>query len=84
MAEQPDNIVLEILKSIREDQSSLRSEMSGLRAEVNLKIGTLAQGMVSLTNTVEGLRTDVRMIALAVDEHTHRLDKIEAHLAITH
>ncbi len=89
MSDQPDNLVLDLLRAIRAEQG-----------EMNAKLGALAQGMVSmrkdiggleiktealaskvdkLDDTVQSLRADVRMIAIAVDEHTHRLDKIEAH-----
>jgi chromosome segregation ATPase len=92
MAEEPPNIVLVKLDEIRKEQ-----------ALTNAKIGTLAEGMVSmrkrtddlgkqiddlrkdmhgLREDVNGLRADVRMIAIAVDEHTHRLDRIEARLNI--
>ena len=89
MTEQPDNLVLEMLRVIRAEQE-----------ETNHKLGALAQSMVSmrkdiggvenrmeklenrmekLEDAVQGARADVRMIAMAVDEHTQRLDKIEAH-----
>lgn len=83
MIDQPDNLILELLRTIRAEQ-----------AETNAKLGAMAQSMVSmrkdvsnldmrvgkLEDTVQGMRADVRMIAIAVDEHTHRLDKIEARL----
>lgn len=82
MTDQPDSLVLELLRAIRAEQQEMRHEMT----ETNAKLGTLAQSMVSmrkdigkLDEAVQGLRTDVRMIAIAVDEHTNRLDKIEAH-----
>ena len=75
MAKQPENLVLELLRVIRSEQS-----------EMSAKIGAMAQSMVSmrkdinsLESAVQGVRADVRMIAIAVDEHTNRLDKIEAH-----
>jgi len=82
MAEQPENLVLEMLRAIRSDQDSMRRE----QAEMSTKIGVLAQSMVSmrkdingLEDAVRGMGNDVRLISLAVDEHTHRLDRIEAH-----
>ena len=80
MIDEPTNLVLEQLRAIRAEQ-----------ALTNDKIGTLAEGMVSmrkhiddldkrvggLSDRIEGLRGDVRMIAIAVDEHTTRLDRIE-------
>lgn len=36
--------------------------------------------MLSMRQSIEGLRNDMRMVSLAVDEHTTRLDRIEARL----
>ena len=76
MSESSDNMVLELLRAIRAEQADMSSKM-----------GAMAQSMVSvrkdinrLDETTQGLRADVRMIAIAVDEHTQRLDKIEARL----
>ena len=73
MAEEPINLVLEQLRAIRAEQALTTN-----------KIGALAEGMVSmrkriddLDDHIQGLRGDVRMIAMAVDEHTTRLDRIE-------
>jgi hypothetical protein len=85
MADEPTNLVLEQLRAIRAEQA-LTTE----------KIGTLAEGMVSmrkriddldkrvevLDSHIQGLRGDVRMIALAVDEHTARLDRMEHKLSL--
>ena len=86
MAEQTDNLVIEMLRAIRAEQESMRMEFRTDIAELNLKVGTLAQSMVSmrkdingLEDAVRGMGNDMRVIALAVDEHTHRLDRIEAH-----
>jgi hypothetical protein len=87
MTEQAENLVIELLRAIRKDQ-----------AETNLKIGSLAESMVSMRKdingletrigsleiAVQGVRADMRMIAIAADEHTHRLDKIEARLPPLH
>lgn len=86
MADQADNLVLDILREIRVEQEAMRQEFRADISELNLKVGTLAQSMVSmrkdingLEDAVRGMGNDMRVIALAVDEHTHRLDRIEAH-----
>jgi len=80
MKDDPENLVLQQLRAIREEQ-----------AVTNGKIGTLAEGMVSLRGEVaelrkdiaglradvNGLRIDIRTIAIAVDQHSSRLDRIE-------
>ena len=73
MTDEPTNLVLEQLRAIRAEQALTTD-----------KIGALAEGMVSmrkriddLDTHIQGLRGDMRMIAIAVDEHTTRLDRIE-------
>lgn len=80
MTDEPNNLVLEMLRNIRQ-------EMAEMRAETNLKIETLAGSMVSMRKdmnemkaAIDSLRLDVRMIAIAVDGHAQRLDKMEATL----
>jgi hypothetical protein len=60
------------------------------------KIGVLAESMVSMRKGIDdiaqevggtrlevhNLRADVRTIAIAVDQHTTRLDEIEKHFGI--
>ena len=83
MAEEPPNLVLEQLRLIREEQ-----------VLTSRKIGALAEGMVSIRkqgdeinkrldrieHQIDGLRGDMHMVTLAVDEHTVRLDRIEGRM----
>jgi hypothetical protein len=55
------------------------------------KVGTIAASMVSMTKRlddldrkIDDLTTSTRLIAVAVDEHSHRLDRIEKRLGLTH
>ena len=87
MTDQPDNIVLELLRVMRSEIG----EITAKQEATNLKIETLAGSMVSmrkdiysLESVVQGMRGDLRMIAIAVDGHAQRLDKIEALLTVTH
>jgi hypothetical protein len=48
------------------------------------KIGAIAETMVSMrkqldhmSHSIDGLPTDIQTVALAVDEHTTRLDRID-------
>ncbi len=77
MTDTPDNLVLTLLRE-------MRAESTAQFEELNLKIETLAGSMVSmrkdineLKDSVERIRIDVRMIAIAVDGHGARLDKME-------
>lgn len=87
MTEQPDNIVLELLRSIRAEQAeaSLKFEaLAGSMVSMRKDINAMDKRIEDLTGAVNTMRADIRMIAIAVDGHSHRLDKIEAHLAIAH
>ena len=90
MTEEPENLVLEQLRAIRKDIAEMR-EGTGTRIE------TLAGSMVSMRNDIDGvemrltaierilmaLRGDVRTIAIAIDGHAHRLERIEERLGLT-
>ena len=74
MTDQPENLVLELLRSIRADVGVLKEKQE----VTNLKIETLAGSMVSMKASMDSIRLDMRMVAIAVDGHAQRLDKIEA------
>jgi hypothetical protein len=97
MSGDPQNLVLEQLRFIREEIAVVRAEQSVM----SLKIGTLAESQVStnrridalsgridvLSSEIQNMRTDVRTISMAVDQHTARLDRVEtmlSHSTITH
>ena len=83
MAEEPPNIVLIKLDEIRREQEALAA-----------KVGTIATSLVSMMKRLDDLdgRMNVfsirqqemtnttQLIAVAVDDHTHRLDKIDSRL----
>jgi len=89
MVDEPENLRLKQL-------AALRTEIQQGFALTHGKIGTLAESIVSLRKRVDdiaeevgqvrldlvGLRADVRTIAIAVDQHTTRLDHIEQRLGI--
>jgi hypothetical protein len=87
MTDEPPNIVLIKLDEIRREQEA-----------TNAKIGSIATGMVSMMKRlddldagqmlvlrrIEELNNTVRIVAVAVDDHSHRLDRIEKTLDLTH
>ena len=82
MTDEPDNIIIQHLRAIRED-------MSSMRGETNSKIEALAASMTSMNarlsnveDAVNGMRGEIRMIAIAVDGHNTRLDRIEKRLGL--
>jgi chromosome segregation ATPase len=79
MSEEPTNLVLLKLEEIRKEQ-----------ARTNDNVGALANSIVSMRREFErahadiqrdltSLRSSVSALVVSVDDHTHRLDKIEAH-----
>jgi len=80
MTEEPNNLTLQHLRQIRTEMQEGFAKLTTEQALTSHKIGTLAEGMVSMRQSIEGLRNDMRMVSLAVDEHTTRLDRIEVGL----
>jgi hypothetical protein len=82
MVDEPENLTLKQL-------ALLRSEMQAGFEVINSKIGALAGSLVGITRDIHGLQRDVSslkdnvaVLAVAVDEHTHRLDRIEKRLGL--
>jgi hypothetical protein len=75
MAEEPENLTLKQL-------AALRSDMQAGFAALNTKVGAIAQTLVGMQKDIHGLKDNVAVLAVAVDEHTHRLDRIEKHLGL--
>jgi hypothetical protein len=80
MTEEPDNLTLQHLRQIRTEMQEGFAKLTTEQALTSHKIGTLAEGMVSMRQSIEGLRNDMRMVSLAVNEHTIRFDRIEVRL----
>jgi hypothetical protein len=91
MSDEP-NLVLEHLRAIREEQAVLSSKlgavadsMVSMRKDIyslEKRIDGMEKQAANLTDAVNGLRADMRMIAVAVDQHSARLDKIEVRLGL--
>jgi capsule polysaccharide export protein KpsE/RkpR len=81
-------VTLELIyKHMQAEQAEIKAELAAVRAEqetTSAKIGTLAASMVSMRKQIDDLTTTTRLIAVAVDDHSHRLDRIEKTLNLTH
>jgi outer membrane murein-binding lipoprotein Lpp len=89
MAEVTNELIYKLMLEIQAEQKAMRAAIHAEQEVLTAKVGTLAEGMVSMRKQIDGLRddvhalrTDVQMIAIAVDQHTTRLDHIEKHLGI--
>jgi chromosome segregation ATPase len=98
MASEPENITLKQLAVLRAEMQEGFAKLTAEQALTSEKIGVLAASMVSMRKQVEDLTNSTRLIAVAVDDHTHqlsrintrldgmdaRIDRIEKHLDLTH
>jgi hypothetical protein len=85
MSHEPSDIVLSLLREIRAEQKEIRADQKEMRAQ----IAVLAQGQVSMRLELKAIRDDIKAIregmheiAIAVDGHSARLDRIEHHLGL--
>jgi hypothetical protein len=63
--------------------AAIQAELAAVREEqalTNRKIGTLAESMLAVSKRLGDLGQQMRMVALAVGEHTSSLDQIEKQL----
>lgn len=91
-----NELLYEILKTLQAGQAELRQQVGVLaQGQVSMRsdITSMRSDMASLRgdmhNEISGMRGDmkhllviVQEIALAVDHHTQRLDRIEQHLGL--
>jgi len=89
MTEQPENHTIRLLQEMRTENAAHFAEIAARDEKAQAQIGVLAQGLNSVRTELQGLRADVknmsdhiREIAMAVDHHTDRLDRIEQHLGL--
>ena len=82
MTDQPENLILHKLQE-------MRAELAARDEKTQAQIGVLAQGLNSVRTELRGIRdelkdirTHIHELALAVDHHTSRLDRIEQHLGL--
>ena len=89
MTTEPENLILRMLQEMR-GENAARDE------KTQAQIGVLAQGLNSVRTELQGIRTELKdvrgdmkrmndhinEIAMAIDHHTTRLDRIEQHLGL--
>jgi chromosome segregation ATPase len=78
----PENLVLKQLSSLRAEMQEGFAEIRTTAAQTNEKLGAVAQTLVGLQRDVRNLQREVATLGVAVDEHTHRLDRIEKRLGL--
>jgi hypothetical protein len=78
MVEVTNELIYTLMLEIQGEQKAMRAEQDILTH----KVGTVAAGMVSINKRLDDLDASTRLIAVAVDEHTHQLTRIEKHLGL--
>ncbi|MBV8401728.1 MAG: hypothetical protein JOZ58_24645 [Acetobacteraceae bacterium] len=91
MAEVSNELIYKLMLDIQAEQKTMRAHIDAgfadIRAEqeaLSVKVGTIADSMVSMRKQMDDQTTSTRLIAVAVDEHSHRLERIEKKLNLTH
>ena len=91
MAEVSNELIYKLMLDIQAEQKAIRANMergfADIRAEqeaLSAKVGTIADSMVSMRKQMDDQTTSTRLIAVAVDEHSHRLERIEKKLDLAH
>ena len=83
MAEEPTNIVLVKLDEIRREQEALTHKVGTIATSmvsILKRLDDLDDRMNSLSRRQQELTNTTQLIAVAVDDHTHRLTGIETRL----
>lgn len=83
MPEVSNELIYQLMLEIQVEHKAARSEQQLM----SRMIGTIADGMVSIRKRLDGIderldamTKDMHLVTLAVDEHAHRLERIEARL----
>lgn len=91
MVEVTNELIYKLMLEIQAEQKAMRADtqveqkaMRDEQKELALKVGTIADAMVSVNKRLDDLTTTTRLIAVAVDDHSHRLERIEKKLNLTH
>ena len=87
MVEVSNELIYQLTLEIQAEQKAARLRTDAGFEKLTQSVGTIAESMVSLRKQVQHLAdrmdkmtTNMRMASLAVDQHTARLDRIEARL----
>jgi hypothetical protein len=82
MADEPESLVLHILRQIREEAASFREEVREGFAGVNSRIAELQVGQAALSADLKMVKADVSDIAAVQKNQGARLNAIDGRLAL--
>ena len=78
MSEQPDNLVLTMLRAIREEQAAQREKLD----EIISRIGTLEREVATSNLRIAEVRVDFASLSVRIDNLDRRLGRIERRLEL--
>jgi ABC-type transporter Mla subunit MlaD len=80
MADEPENMVLKQLAALRGEMQQGFDNLTKKVDALDHKVGAMAQTLIGVQKDIRHLINSVGTLGAAVDEHTHRLDRIETRL----
>jgi len=80
MGHEPENMVLKQLAALRGQMQAGFDNLTKKVDGLDHKVGAMAQTMIGVQKDIRQLTNSVGTLGAAVDEHTHRLDRIETRL----
>jgi tetrahydromethanopterin S-methyltransferase subunit G len=91
MVEVTNELIYKLMLEIQGEQKAMRADIHAEQEALTQKVSTIATAMVSINKRLDDLDASNRLIAVAVDDHTHqfammntRLERIEKKLNLTH
>jgi hypothetical protein len=79
MVEEPPNIGLVKLEEIRKEQVRTNDNVGALASSIVSMRREFERAHADIQRDLASLKSSVSALVVSVDDHTHRLDKIEAH-----
>jgi acyl-CoA reductase-like NAD-dependent aldehyde dehydrogenase len=82
MTTEPENVILRKLQEMRAEMAAQFAEIAARDEKAQAQIGVLAQGQTGMRGDIKRMADHIHEIAMAIDHHTTRLDRIEQHLGL--
>ena len=82
MSDTAENMILRLLQDMRAENAAHFAEIAARDEKAQAQIGVLAEGLNGVKAELKAIRGHIQEIAMAVDHHTARLDRIDVHLGL--
>ena len=78
MADEPDSLVLELLRRMREDMNSMKSDLTSMKSDLT----SMKSDLTSMKSDIHSIKRDVHAIKHVQVSHTLKLDYLEENFEI--